>query len=123
MELTDYADRYVVDRLSSLDGVARVQLGGGQRYAMRIWLDRDAMAARDITASDVETALRTQNIELPAGRIESGTRDFTLRVERGYQKPEQFAQIPLGKGADGYVVRLGDVAKVEVCLLYTSRCV
>jgi multidrug efflux pump len=114
MALTDYADRYVLDRLSSLDGVARVQLGGGQRYAMRIWLDRDAMAARSITAGDIETALRTQNVELPAGRIESGTRDFTLRVERGYQDAGQFAQIPLGKGADGYVVRLGDVAKVEL---------
>ncbi|UNK58202.1 efflux RND transporter permease subunit [Pseudoxanthomonas daejeonensis] len=114
MELTDYADRYVVDRLSSLDGVARVQLGGGQRYAMRIWLDREAMAARGITTSDVESALRAQNVELPAGRIESETRDFTLRVERGYRQPQQFAQLPLRKGADGYVVRLGDVAKVEL---------
>ena len=114
MELTDYADRYVLDRLSALDGVARVQLGGGQRYAMRIWLDREAMAARGVTTGDVETALRAQNIELPAGRIESATRDFTLRVERGYQRPEQFAQLPLRKGADGYVVRLGDVAKVEL---------
>ncbi len=114
MELTDYADRYVVDRLSSLDGVARVQLGGGQRYAMRIWLDREAMAARDITTSDVEVALRTQNVELPAGRIESETRDFTLRVERGYRRPEDFARMPLRKGADGYVVRLGDVARVEL---------
>ena len=112
MELTDYADRYVLDRLSALDGVARVQLGGGQRYAMRIWLDREAMAARGITTGDVETALRAQNVELPAGRIESKTRDFTLRVERGYQRPEQFAQLPLRKGTDGYVVRLGDVAQV-----------
>ena len=114
MELTDYADRYVLDRLSALDGVARVQLGGGQRYAMRIWLDREAMAARGITTGDVETALRAQNVELPAGRIESKTRDFTLRVERGYQRPEQFAQLPLRKGTDGYVVRLGDVAQVEL---------
>jgi len=114
MELTDYADRYVIDRLSALDGVARVQLGGGQRYAMRIWLDREAMAARGITTTDVENALRAQNVELPAGRIESQDRDFTLRVERGYQHPEQFAQLPLRKGADGYVVRLGDVAKVEL---------
>ena len=114
MELTDYADRYVIDRLSALDGVARVQLGGGQRYAMRIWLDRDAMAARGITAADVEAALLSENVELPAGRIESETRDFTLRVERGYRQPEQFAQIPLRKGADGYVVRLGDVASVEL---------
>ncbi|WP_202844140.1 efflux RND transporter permease subunit [Luteimonas saliphila] len=114
MELTDYADRYIVDRLSALDGVARVQLGGGQRYAMRIWLDRDAMAARGITASDVENALRSENVELPAGRIESETRDFTLRVERGYREPAQFAQVPLRKGDDGYVVRLGDVAQVEL---------
>jgi multidrug efflux pump len=114
MELTDYADRYILDRLSSLDGVARVQLGGGQRYAMRIWLDREAMAARGVTTSDVETALRAQNVELPAGRIESLDRDFTLRVERGYTEPEQFAQLPLRKGADGYVVRLGDVARVEL---------
>ena len=114
MELTDYADRYIVDRLSSLDGVARVQLGGGQRYAMRIWLDRDAMAARGLTATDVENALRRENVELPAGRIESETRDFTLRVERGYQRPEQFAQIPITRGTDGYVVRVGDVARVEL---------
>jgi multidrug efflux pump len=114
MELTDYADRYIVDRLSSIDGVARVQLGGGQRYAMRIWLDRDAMAARGITAADVENALRRENLELPAGRIESEARDFTLRVERGYQRPEQFAQIPVMRGDDGYIVRIGDVAQVEL---------
>ena len=114
LELSDYADRYVLDRLSSLDGVARVQLSGSQRYAMRIWLDRDAMAARGITSADVEAALRRENVELPAGRIESELRDFTLRVERGYSTPEQFAQIPLQKGKDGYIVRLGDVAKVEI---------
>ncbi len=114
LELSDFADRYIVDRLSSIDGVARVQLSGSQRYSMRIWLDRDAMAARGITAADVEGALRSENVELPAGRIESETRDFTLRVERGYRTPEQFAQIPLRKGADGYVVRMGDVAEVEI---------
>ena len=114
LELTDYADRYIVDRLSSIDGVARVQLGGGQRYAMRIWLDRDAMAARGITAADIEGALRRENVELPAGSIESATRDFTLRVERSYREPAQFEQIPLMQGDDGYVVRLGDVARAEL---------
>lgn len=114
LQLTDYADRYIVDQLSALDGVAQVRISGAQRYAMRIWLDRAAMAARGITAGDVEAALRRENIELPAGRIESETRDFTLRVERGYMTAEQFARMPLTKGADGYVVRVGDVAKVEL---------
>ena len=114
LQLTDYADRYVVDRLSALNGVSQVRVGGQQRYAMRIWLDRDALAARGLTASDVETALRAENVELPAGRIESENRDFTLRVERTYLKAEDFAQIPLGKGTDGYVVRLGDVARAEL---------
>jgi len=114
LQLSDYADRYVVDRLSSLDGVSQVRVGGQQRYAMRIWLNRDALAARDLTAGDVENALRAENVELPAGRIESDARDFTLRVERTYRTPEDFARIPLAKGADGYVVRLGDVAKVEL---------
>ncbi|MFI8570411.1 efflux RND transporter permease subunit [Stenotrophomonas bentonitica] len=114
LELSDYADRYIVDRFSSLDGVAQVRIGGRQRYAMRIWLDRDQLAARGLTVGDVETALRNENVELPAGRIESTDRDFTLRVERNYVKPEDFAGIPLGKGADRYVVRMGDVAKIEL---------
>ncbi|MCI2263274.1 efflux RND transporter permease subunit [Xanthomonas indica] len=114
LQLSDYAERYVVDRLSSIDGVAQVRLGGRQRYAMRIWLDRDQLAARALTVTDVENALARENVELPAGRLESADRDFTLRVERGYRTPADFAAIPLGKGRDGYVVRLGDVAKVEL---------
>src|SRR3546814_16216727 len=81
---------------------------------MRIWLDAAAMAARGVTPNDVEAALRAENVELPAGRIESQTRDFTLRVARGYTTPEDFAAVPLRKGADGYVLRLADVAPVEL---------
>ena len=114
LQLSDYADRYIKDRLASIEGVAQVRIGGEQRYAMRVWLDRDAMAARGVTVDDIEGALRAENVELPAGRIESQTRDFTLRVARNYQKPVDFAQIPLKKGDDGYVVRLSDVAKVEL---------
>ncbi|KRG40184.1 multidrug transporter AcrB [Stenotrophomonas panacihumi] len=114
LQLSDYAERYIVDRFSSLDGVAQVRIGGRQRYAMRVWLDRDQLAARGMTVSDVEAALEKENVELPAGSIESAQRDFTLRVERSYLKPEDFARLPLGKGADGYVVRLGDVGKVEL---------
>ncbi|MEJ5207226.1 efflux RND transporter permease subunit [Denitratimonas sp. CY0512] len=113
LELSDYADRYVVDRLSALDGVATVRIGGEQRYAMRIWLDREALAARGLTVTDVENALQRENVELPAGRIESADRDFTLRVARNYLEPEDFAALVLRKGEDGYLVRLGDVAQVE----------
>jgi multidrug efflux pump len=114
MALTDYAERYVVDRLSSIEGVAQVRIGGRQRYAMRIWLDRQALAARGLTVADVEAALRRENIELPAGTLESTTRDFTLRMERGFSGEDEFRQLPLVKGEDGYVVRLGDVAEVEL---------
>lgn len=113
LELTDYAQRYVVDRLSSLDGVSRVRVGGSQRYAMRIWLDSAALAARGLTVEDVENALRRENVELPAGSIESTDRDFTLRLRRGYREPADFAKLTLAKGEDGYLVRLGDVARVE----------
>ena len=113
LQLTDYAYRYVLDRLSAIDGVAQVRLGGSQRYAMRVWLDASALAARRLTVADVEAVLERENIELPAGRIESTDRDFTLRVQRGYREPEDFAQLTLAKGEDGYLVRLGDVARVE----------
>jgi len=75
MELTDYARRYLVDRFSTLDGVARVRVGGGLEYSMRIWVDRNELAARDLTVTDVENALRSENIELPAGNVESLARD------------------------------------------------
>ncbi|MFP3945082.1 MAG: efflux RND transporter permease subunit, partial [Alphaproteobacteria bacterium] len=114
LELADYADRYIVDRLSQVDGVANVWVGGGQRYAMRIWLDRVALAARGLTVADVESVLREENIELPAGQIESTERQFTVRTERNYAIPEEFRKLVLRKGEDGYLVRLGDVARVEV---------
>jgi len=113
LELTDYAERYVVDRLSALNGVARVRVGGQQRYAMRIWLDSSALAARGLTVSQVQAALQRENVELPAGTLESTDRDFTLRVQRGYRDPDDFARMTLAKGEDGYLVRLGDVARVE----------
>ncbi|MBS0229201.1 MAG: efflux RND transporter permease subunit [Proteobacteria bacterium] len=114
MQMSDYAQRYLVDRFSSLQGVARVFLGGSQRYAMRVWLDGNRLAAHGLTAADVERALRAENVELGAGRIESTDRDYILRVARDYTTPEAFAQMPLGKGSDGYVVRLGDVARVAL---------
>ncbi len=112
-ELTDYASRYLVDRFSVLDGVARVRVGGGQIYAMRIWLDRRELAARGLTVADVEAALRAENIELPAGSIDSGERQFTVRVKRSFRTADDFSRLVLARGDDGYLVRLGDVARVE----------
>ena len=111
-ELTDYAERYIVDQLSTVPGVAQIRMGGGSRYAMRIWLDRQALAATGLTAGDVERALRAENIELPAGRVESANREFTVRVERVYKKPADFEQLRVGRGRDGHIVRLRDVARV-----------
>ncbi len=112
-ELTDYANRYLVDRFSVIDGVARVRTGGGQNFAMRIWLDRAALAARRLTVADVEAALRAENVELPAGSIQSLDRQFSVRVDRTFNTAEDFARLVLARGADGYLVRLGDVARVE----------
>jgi len=114
LELTDYADRNLVDRLSVVPGVARVRIGGERRYAMRIWLDRKALAARELTVSDIESALLQENVELPAGRVESLNREFTVRVERAYQTAEDFKNLVIRRGEDGYLIRLGDVAKVEI---------
>lgn len=120
-ELTDYAQRFLVDQYSTLDGVARVRIGGGLSYAMRIWLDRQELAARELSVSDVENALRRENIELPAGVLESDERLFRARIVRNFQKPEDFKQLVLAESADkdgnGYLVRLGDVARVELGLV------
>ena len=136
LQLTDYADRNLVDRLATVPGVAQVNIYGEQRYAMRIWLDPAALAARNLTVTDVETALTTQNVELPAGSLESTSKDYTVRVARNYALPQDFAQLPVGtrgsasvssatatgtgsgsaaiiQGQPTYVTRLGDVARIE----------
>jgi multidrug efflux pump len=113
-ELTDYADRYLVDSFSVLDGVARVRIGGGQSFAMRIWLDRKEMAARLLTVTDIENALRAENLELPAGSVESHERMFTVRVNRTFRSAEDFGKLALVRGDAGYIVRLRDVARVEL---------
>ncbi|PMG31713.1 multidrug transporter AcrB [Shewanella sp. 10N.286.52.C2] len=114
LQLTDYARRYLVDRFSVVDGVANIRLGGGKVYAMRVWIDRQALAARKLTVADVESALRSENVELPAGSIESKERHFTVRVDRSFRTAEDFASLVITQGDDGYLVKLGDVAKVQI---------
>ncbi|MDP4839973.1 MAG: efflux RND transporter permease subunit, partial [Alphaproteobacteria bacterium] len=112
LELTDYARRYLQDRFSVLPGVARVRIGGGLEYSMRIWADRQKLAARGLTIADIESALRLENVELPAGSIESTDIQFTARMKRLYTSPEDFKNLVIAR-KDNYLIRLGDVACVE----------
>ncbi len=114
LELSDYADRYLVDRFGSINGVARVNLPGARIKSMRIWLDRQQLAARGLTAVDVETALQRQNVERPVGRIESTDRELTLRTARQFTTAQEFSRLVIARGTDGYPVRLADVGNVEV---------
>ncbi|MEL6687847.1 MAG: efflux RND transporter permease subunit [Pseudomonadota bacterium] len=112
-ELTDYAERFLVDRFSAIDGVARIRIGGAQSYAVRIWLDRAEMAARGVTAGDVEARLRAENVEFPAGSVESVDRQFTVRVDRAFVDMSDFEALGILETAEGFRARLGDIARVE----------
>ncbi|MBC7133212.1 MAG: efflux RND transporter permease subunit [Roseovarius sp.] len=110
-EITDYIDRFIADRIATLDGVADVDIAGDRPFAVRIWLDRRALAARNLTVADVEAALRRANIELPAGEVESYNRQLTVRLNSRLASVEDFRDVVLDRVA-GYPVRLGDVARI-----------
>ncbi|TRO97297.1 efflux RND transporter permease subunit [Glycocaulis profundi] len=112
-ELTDFSQRYIRDRFAVIDGVSQVLTGGNLRYAIRIWLDSNALAARGLTSSDIESALRSRNVELPGGFVETPESDLTVRIQRSYGSPEDFRRMPISTTSDGTVIRLGDVAEVE----------
>jgi multidrug efflux pump len=107
MELTDYADRYLTDPLKALPGVATVIIGGERKYSMRVWLDRERLAAQGLTSQDVEEALRRQNLDSPGGRIESTDREFTVLAETDLRSTEQFNNMIIRD--EGYPIRLRDV--------------
>jgi multidrug efflux pump len=121
MELTDYMQRYMIDRFATIPGVSQINIFGAGGPSMRVWLDRHALAARNLTVVDVENALRSENLELPAGRIESRDLNFQVRVARNYQTAEDFQRLVLFEGEDGHLVRLGEVATVEVGPRETQR--
>jgi multidrug efflux pump len=114
LELTDYAERNLIDRFSTVPGVSQVSIFGARRQAMRIWIDRQALAARSLTVADIEDALRRENVEIPAGRIESQSREFTLRTLVGLDSPEDFRNLVIARATDGHLVRLGEVAQVQL---------
>jgi multidrug efflux pump len=112
LELTDLINRVVKPRLQTVPGVADVQIGGDRKFSMRIWLDPDRLAAYRLTVQDVEDALRRQNLEVPAGRIESTQREFNVTARTDLNSPGQFAAIVV-RSVSGYSVRLSDVARIE----------
>jgi multidrug efflux pump len=112
VEIADIAERLVKDRVQTIPGVARADVYGS-RFAMRIWLDPNRLAGFELTPLDIESALRRQNIEIPAGRVESQQREFTVLAETDLNEPYEFEAI-IVKETDEFLVRLGDVARVEL---------
>lgn len=108
MEMTDFADRYLTDPLKALPGVASVIIGGERKYAMRVWLDRERLAAQGLTSQDIEEALIRQNLDSPGGRIESTQREFTVQAGTDLKSPEEFNNMII-REVNGYPIRLRDV--------------
>jgi multidrug efflux pump len=108
MELTDYADRYLTDPLKTIPGVATVIIGGERRYAMRVWLDRERLAAFGMTPRDVEEALRRQNLDSPGGRIESTERELTVLPDTSLTSAQAFNDVII-REVGGYPVRIRDI--------------
>ncbi|WP_306148371.1 MULTISPECIES: efflux RND transporter permease subunit [unclassified Roseibium] len=110
-EITDYVDRYVIDRLATVPGVASIDTYGGRPKAVRVWLDRRAMAARNLTVVDIERALQRANLELPAGELESDARQLSVRLNSRLPTVDAFSNVVIER-VGGYPIRLRDVATV-----------
>lgn len=110
-EITDYVDRYVIDRLATVPGVASIDTYGGRPKAVRVWLDRRAMAARNLTVVDIERALQRANLELPAGELESDSRQLSVRLNSRLPTVDAFSNVVIER-VGGYPIRLRDIATV-----------
>jgi len=113
LELSDFADRVLKEKIQRLSGVGSVIIGGERRYAMRVWLDPLRMAAHGLTTQDVEAAIRRENAEIPGGRVEGEKREFAVRTRGELTKPEEFGAIIIAQNEND-VVRLRDIADVTV---------
>ena len=112
LELGDYAERYLVDKFSSVKNVGRILVGGLRELSVRVWIDPIKLAANNLTIQEVERALRNENVSLPAGTLEASNIDLTINLDKSYNDLEKLKQLPLKKGKDN-VVRLSDVANIE----------
>jgi multidrug efflux pump len=105
LEINDLLNRIVKARLQTVTGVADVRIYGERKYAMRVWLDADRLAAYRLTTQDVEDAIRRNNLELPAGRIESSQREFSVTSQTDLVTPAEFAAVVV-KTVNGFPVRI-----------------
>jgi len=112
MELSDIADRQIKPRLQTIPGVSGAPIYGERRFSMRVWLSPRELAARRLTAQDVTNAIRSRSVEIPAGRIESDRREFSVRYLGEMKTPEEFANLTVASG-ENQLVKLGDIARVE----------
>ena len=112
LELGDYAERFLVDQFSSVKNVGRILVGGLRELSIRVWIDPIKLAANDLTIQEVESALRGENIRLPAGTLEANNIDLTLNLEKSYNNIDSIKQLPIKKFSDK-VILLSDVANIE----------
>jgi len=112
LELGDYAERYLVDKFSSVKNVGRILVGGLRELSVRVWIDPVKLAANNLTIQEVEQALRNENLSLPAGTLEANNKDLTINLDKSYNDLSKLKQLPIKKGKDN-LVRLSDVANVE----------
>ena len=112
LEINDLINRIVKPRLQTVTGVADVPIYGERKYAMRVWLDPERLAGYRLTTQDVEDAIRRNNLELPAGRIESQQREFSVTSQTDLATPSQFSEVVI-RTVNGFPVRIRDVARVE----------
>ena len=112
LQINDLVNRIAKPRLQTVSGAADVRIFGERKYAMRVWLDPDKLAAYKLTTQDAEDAIRRSNLEVPAGRIESTQREFSVTSETDLRSANQFANIII-KNASGFPVRIRDVGRVQ----------
>ena len=114
MDITDYINRYLLDKFSIIDGVANATVIGGREKSIRVWLKKSAMAARKLTVTDVENALKRENIDYPSGRIESKDKEYPVVIQRKYNNVDDFKDMVIARNKAGDFIKLRDIADIEI---------